>query len=65
MAGAKQVIGVPLGDAAPQVFIPFLVDLLAQGRLPVDKLSKVFDAKDINKALEAMKVCSCALIGSG
>ncbi len=39
------------GSSAPQLFIPHLADLWAQGRFPFDKLIKHYPFEDINTAL--------------
>ncbi len=39
------------GSSAPQLFIPHLADLWAQGRFPSDKLIKHYPFEDINTAL--------------
>ena len=50
MSGGKTVRGVIEGDAAPQAFIPRLVELHAQGRLPLEKLIRRYDFGDIDAA---------------
>jgi len=47
----RTVVGVMQGDANPQTFIPKLVDYFLEGRLPVDRLSRLYELKDINQAL--------------
>ncbi len=44
--------GLTEGGSDPQVFIPKLVQFFNEGRLPVDKLVKFYDFKDIEKAFE-------------
>jgi aryl-alcohol dehydrogenase len=44
--------GLTEGGSNPQVFIPKLVNFYNEGRLPVDKLVKFYDFKDIEKAFE-------------
>ena len=44
--------GLTEGGSNPQVFIPKLVQFYNEGRLPVDKLVKFYDFKDIEKAFE-------------
>jgi aryl-alcohol dehydrogenase len=44
--------GLCEGAANPQTFIPELVQYYKEGRLPVDKLIKFYDFKDIEKAFE-------------
>jgi aryl-alcohol dehydrogenase len=46
----RSIIAVTQGDAQPQSFIPFLVDRYLEGKLPLDKLVRVYDLKDINTA---------------
>jgi len=44
------VRGVVQGDSRPREFIPRLVDLFMEGRLPLDGLVTTFDWADINRA---------------
>ena len=44
--------GLCEGASNPQTFIPELVQFYKEGRLPVDKLIKFYDFKDIEKAFE-------------
>ena len=44
--------GLCEGASNPQTFIPELVQYYKEGRLPVDKLIKFYDFKDIEKAFE-------------
>jgi aryl-alcohol dehydrogenase len=44
--------GVTEGASNPQIFIPKLVQYFNEGRLPVDKLIKIYDFKDIKRAFE-------------
>jgi len=46
----RSIIAVTQGDAQPQSFIPFLVSKYLEGKLPLDKLIRVYDLKDINTA---------------
>jgi aryl-alcohol dehydrogenase len=50
MSGGKTVRGVIEGDAAPRAFIPRLVELHRQGRLPLEKLIRRYDFADIDAA---------------
>jgi aryl-alcohol dehydrogenase len=50
MSGGKTIRGVIEGDAAPQDFIPRLVELHGQGRLPLEKLIRRYDFADIDVA---------------
>lgn len=49
--GAR-IYGVNEGSSVPQEFIPRLVDLIMDGRFPVEKLVKFYDFEQINEALE-------------
>jgi aryl-alcohol dehydrogenase len=42
--------GVIQGDSQPDQFIPYLVDLFAAGRFPIDRLVTLYDFSDINRA---------------
>ena len=44
--------GLTEGGANPQAFIPKLVQYYNEGRLPIEKLNKFYDFKDIEKAFE-------------
>ncbi|MDR3197860.1 MAG: NAD(P)-dependent alcohol dehydrogenase [Planctomycetaceae bacterium] len=44
--------GLTEGASNPQTFIPKLVQYFNEGRLPVDKLIKIYDFKDIKQAIE-------------
>jgi aryl-alcohol dehydrogenase len=48
----KKTRGVIEGESVPQEIIPKMIDLYKQGKFPFDKLIKLYDAKDINKAVE-------------
>jgi aryl-alcohol dehydrogenase len=45
--------GIVEGDADPQVFIPYLLDLHRQGKFPFDKLITTFPFARINEAVQA------------
>jgi aryl-alcohol dehydrogenase len=47
----KSVRGVMEGDADPLVFVPRLVDLVKQGRLPLDRIIARYPFADINRAV--------------
>jgi aryl-alcohol dehydrogenase len=53
VARGLRVVGTNQGDAVPRTFIPQLIDLYKQGRLPVEKIVTCFDFADINRAAEA------------
>src|SRR5437764_13259889 len=48
----RVVRGVIQGESQPQEFIPHLVDLLMQGKMPVDRLMTFYPLADINRAGE-------------
>ena len=45
--------GIVEGDADPQTFIPYLLDLHSQGKFPFDKLITTMPLAQINEAVEA------------
>jgi aryl-alcohol dehydrogenase len=45
--------GIVEGDAVPQTFIPYLLDLHSQGRFPFDKLITTMPLSQINEAVAA------------
>ena len=49
----KTVRGIVEGDSVPDVFIPRLVELHAQGRFPFDRLIEIYELDEINEAAEA------------
>jgi aryl-alcohol dehydrogenase len=51
----RTVRGIIEGDAVPDLFIPKLIELYAQGRFPFDRLIKFYPFEDINKAVEDME----------
>ncbi|MFF8902575.1 NAD(P)-dependent alcohol dehydrogenase [Streptomyces lydicus] len=53
MTKGIQVRGVIEGDAIPQEFIPRLIALHGQGRLPVEKLITTYPFRDIEEAARA------------
>ncbi len=48
----KTVRGIVEGDSVPDVFIPRLIELHAQGRFPFDRLIGFYDLDGINQAAE-------------
>lgn len=52
MTTGKRIIGVIEGDSTPDIFIPALVELYAQGRFPFDRLVKFYSLDQINQAAE-------------
>lgn len=52
MTAGRQIRGIVEGDAAPDVFIPQLIELYLQGRFPFDRLIKFYPFSEINTAIE-------------
>ena len=48
----RTVRGIIEGDAVPDIFIPRMIDLYAQGRFPFDKMIRFYKFEEINKAVE-------------
>ncbi|HEK1626362.1 TPA: NAD(P)-dependent alcohol dehydrogenase [Pseudomonas aeruginosa] len=48
----RKIIGSVMGDTDPHFFIPKLVEFYRQGRLPLEKISKVYPLKSINDAID-------------
>lgn len=46
------VRAVNMGDSVPRTFIPKLIDLIVEGRFPIEKLVRFYRFEDINTALE-------------
>jgi aryl-alcohol dehydrogenase len=46
----RTVHGVIQGESQPQTFIPRMVDLLMQGKMPVDRLIQFYPLAEINRA---------------
>lgn len=60
MMNCNRVIGMIEGESNPAQVLPRLIQLYRDGKFPVDRLSKVYPAKDIDKALHELhagKVC--------
>jgi len=54
LAGGKKLQAILGGDAAPQFFIPMLIDYYRQGRLPFDRLIRFYRFEDIGAAFHDM-----------
>jgi aryl-alcohol dehydrogenase len=52
LQNGRVVRGVIQGDSVPQVFIPQLVDHIAAGRFPVERMITAYDLAEINRAAE-------------
>jgi len=50
LQNGRTVRGVIQGDSVPQAFIPQLVDHIAAGRMPVERMITLYDLADINRA---------------
>jgi aryl-alcohol dehydrogenase len=48
----RVVRGVIQGDSFPQKFIPRLVDLIMEGKFPIEKMIKFYDFAEINRAAQ-------------
>lgn len=48
---SQRVLQVIQGNAVPQKFIPRLIELFRAGQFPFDRLIKVYDFEDINRAI--------------
>ncbi|WP_407667248.1 zinc-binding dehydrogenase [Myxococcus qinghaiensis] len=51
----KRLVGIIEGDADPKNFIPRMVALHAEGRFPLEKLSRSYDFEAINDAVHDME----------
>jgi aryl-alcohol dehydrogenase len=51
----RRTIGIREGDAVPQSFIPYLIDLYRAGEFPFDRLVKFYDFREINQAMAEAK----------
>ena len=54
LLGGKRVVGLTLGDAETQTFIPALVRLVKEGRLPLHRLISSYPFTDIDQAVRDM-----------
>ena len=50
MQNGRTVRGVIQGDSQPDEFIPTLVDLMMDGRLPAERMMTFYELADINRA---------------
>jgi aryl-alcohol dehydrogenase len=48
----RTIHGTTLGDAAPAILLPRLVDLHRQGRFPIDKIETHYPLADIDRAID-------------
>lgn len=56
------VRGIVEGDADPQTFIPYLLDLYRQGKFPFDRLITTMPISRINDAVAAQRRCEAIKI---
>jgi aryl-alcohol dehydrogenase len=59
MTGGRQLRGTVEGDSSPDVLIPQLLTLHAQGRFPFDRMITFYDFADINQAIEDTERGAC------
>ncbi|MER6072990.1 NAD(P)-dependent alcohol dehydrogenase [Streptomyces sp. NPDC001817] len=50
----KRITGLTLGDSETQTFVPALVQLVKEGRLPLDRLISTYPFPDIDRAVRDM-----------
>jgi aryl-alcohol dehydrogenase len=50
LQNGRTVRGVVQGDSDPQIFIPRLVDLMLDGKLPVERMMTFYRLDEINRA---------------
>jgi len=58
----QTVRGIIEGDSDPDVFLPILIDHWRAGRLPLEKLIKVFPFDQINRAISAQHHGDCVKV---
>lgn len=51
----RTVFGIRMGEGIPDLFIPKLIDLYSQGRLPFDRMITYYPFDEINQAVEDME----------
>jgi aryl-alcohol dehydrogenase len=52
MISGKGIRGILEGESVPDIFIPQLIELNAQGRFPFEKLMKFYTLDQINQAAQ-------------
>ncbi|QBJ98078.1 NAD(P)-dependent alcohol dehydrogenase [Rhodococcus sp. ABRD24] len=52
LLNGRRITGITEGDSNPPLFLPVLVDLVRQGRMPLDRLVTHYDFADINTAAQ-------------
>jgi aryl-alcohol dehydrogenase len=53
LLNGRRILGITEGDSVPQLFLPALVDLVLQGRMPLEKLVRRYPFAEINDAAAA------------
>jgi aryl-alcohol dehydrogenase len=51
----RRVVGITEGDSTPQLLLPALIELIEQGRFPLEKLITKYDFTQINDAATDLK----------
>lgn len=51
LLGSRRYLGCREGDSVPTVFIPQMIEMHRAGKFPVDRLTKVYNYKDLPQAL--------------
>lgn len=59
MNSGKQIIGCVEGDAIPQRFIPDMIQWYRQGKLPIERIVKIYPVHQFKEALEDMRKGTC------
>ncbi|MFF8190894.1 NAD(P)-dependent alcohol dehydrogenase [Streptomyces bobili] len=54
LLSGKRIVGLTLGDSETQTFIPALVQLVKEGRLPLHRLVGTYPFQDIDRAVRDM-----------
>ena len=52
MMSGKGIRGILEGESVPDIFIPQLIELSAQGRFPFERLMKFYSLDQINQAAQ-------------
>ncbi|MBD0844124.1 NAD(P)-dependent alcohol dehydrogenase [Streptomyces sp. TRM68416] len=55
LLGGKRIVGLTLGDAETRTFVPALVRLVKEGRLPLHRLISTYPFADIDRAARDMR----------
>jgi aryl-alcohol dehydrogenase len=55
LPAGRKVVSIIQGDAVPQRFIPYLIELYLEGQFPFDRLVMFYNLSDINQAIADMK----------